>query len=64
MRIGGRARAEAQAGTRRIPPDDVVGLRAAGHLDFDARAQTDYEPVRAFVRMKGDSATGSNAWGR
>ena len=64
VRIGGRARAEAQAGTRRIPNDDVTGLRAGGRLDFDARAQTDYGPVRAFVRMKGGSATGSNSWGR
>jgi hypothetical protein len=64
VRIGGRARAEAQAGTRRSPPDDIVGLRAGGRLDLDARAQTDYGPVRAFVRMKGDSAMGSNAWGR
>jgi Porin subfamily len=64
VRVGGRVRVEAQAGTRRIPNDAVTGLRAGGRLDLDARAQTDYGPVRAFVRVKGDNATGSSAWGR
>src|SRR5215213_4897966 len=59
VRIGGRVRGETQVGARRAPADDVAGLRSQGRLDLDARAQTDYGPVRAFVRMKGGSATGS-----
>ena len=52
MRIGGRVRAEAQAGGRRVPADGVGGLRSEGRLDLDSRTQTDYGPVRTFVRVR------------
>jgi len=65
VRVGGRLRGEAQAGGRRISADDIVGFRSEGRLDLDARTQTNYGPVRTFVRIKGASATGAGGgWDR
>ena len=64
MRVGGRVRGEAQAGGRRTSTGDTVGFRSEGRLNIDARTQTDYGPVRTFVRVRGDAATGTGGWNR
>ena len=65
VRIGGGLRGEMQVGGPRTPTRDMVGLRSEGRLDFDTRTQTDYGPVRAFVRVRGGNATGAgSAWDR
>lgn len=48
LRIGGRVRTE--AGTRLRPGGAPV--TASGRLAVDARTQTAYGPVRAFVRLR------------
>ena len=52
IRIGGRVRAEAGTGTRRISRDDIAGLGASGRVSVDTRTDTAYGPVRTFVRLK------------
>jgi hypothetical protein len=65
VRIGGGLRGEVQAGGPRTPTHDIVGLRSEGRLDFDTRTQTDYGPVRTFVRVRGGNATGAGStWDR
>ena len=61
LRIGGRLRGE--AGTRRTSAGDSIGLHSEGRLDLDARTQTDYGPVRTFVRIRG-GATRADGWDR
>jgi hypothetical protein len=64
MRIGRRLRGEAQAGKRRISADEMASFRNEGRLSLDARTQTDYGPVRTFVRIRGGNATGASGWDR
>lgn len=64
MRIGGRLRGEAQTGKRRISADEIASFRNEGRLSLDARTQTDYGPVRTFVRIRGGNATGASGLDR
>jgi hypothetical protein len=52
VRIGGRVQAEAGSSPRRLNRDDIVGLRASGRVSADARSDTAYGPLRAFVRVR------------
>lgn len=59
IRIGGRVRAEAGGGTGRVSRDDIAAPRASGRVSVDTRTDTDYGPVRTFVRMRaGQPGTG------
>lgn len=58
VRIGGRVRAEAGTGTRRIAREDIAGLGASGRVSVDTRTDTAYGPVRTFVRLKAGPSTG------
>jgi len=57
MRLGGGLRAEMQAGGQGRRADAIARLRSEGRLDFDTRTQTDYGPIRTFVRVRGGNAT-------
>ncbi|SCX83874.1 porin [Microvirga guangxiensis] len=52
VRIGGRVRADTilRSGTRK---KDTVSNQASGRVQLDVRKQTEYGPVRAFIRVQG-----------
>jgi hypothetical protein len=56
VRISGRVRAEATTGTKRVSRDDIAGLGASGRVTLDARANTEFGPVRGVISLK--SGTG------
>src|SRR4051812_31947456 len=74
IRVGGRARAEYSFGQQRsrgvynsttfAPVSnsnaDVSGFRGQGRLNLDARTQTAYGTLRAFVRLEIGNLTGAN----
>lgn len=63
LRVGGRARFEynyTQQGTRN---SSVSGYRGQARLNIDARTQTPYGSLRAFVRLEVASRTGSHRSG-
>jgi len=59
LRIGGRARFEYQYTSNRVANNDVSGFRGLGRLNMDARTQTAYGTLRAFVRIEIASRTGA-----
>src|SRR5215217_3114986 len=75
LRVGGRARGEYSYGQQRsrgvynpttFAPGsnsnaDVSGFRGLGRLNLDARTQTAYGTLRAFVRFEIANVTGANA---
>jgi hypothetical protein len=53
VRIGGRVRAETilrSSGNRKT---DHVTSQASGRVQMDVRKQTEYGPLRAFIRVQG-----------
>ncbi|MGY2050442.1 porin [Methylobacterium sp. JK268] len=61
LRVGGRARFEAnyvQPLNRNTGNGDLTGYRGLGRLNLDARTQTGYGTLRAFVRFEIASRTG------
>ncbi|MGY2051598.1 porin [Methylobacterium sp. JK268] len=59
LRVGGRARFEV-AYVQPLIRDNLTGYRGLGRLNLDARTQTGYGTLRAFVRFEIASRTG--AW--
>jgi hypothetical protein len=59
LRVGGRARFEYQYVSNRTRNNDVSGFRGLGRLNLDARTQTAYGTLRAFVRFEIASRTGA-----
>ncbi len=62
LRVSGRARFEAgysQGYTRGANSGDLMGYRGLGRLNLDARTQTAYGTLRAFVRFELASRTGA-----
>jgi hypothetical protein len=62
LRVSGRARFEAtysQGYTRNSNSGDLMGYRGLGRLNLDARTQTAYGTLRAFVRFEMASRTGA-----
>jgi hypothetical protein len=59
LRVGGRARFEYQYVSNRTRNNDVSGFRGLGRLNLDARTQTPYGTLRAFVRFEIASRTGA-----
>jgi hypothetical protein len=62
LRVSGRARFEAtysQGYTRNANSGDLMGYRGLGRLNLDARTQTAYGTLRAFVRFELASRTGA-----
>ena len=62
LRVSGRARFEAgysQGYTRSGNNGDLMGYRGLGRLNLDARTQTAYGTLRAFVRFELASRTGA-----
>ncbi|WP_026190921.1 porin [Methylobacterium sp. WSM2598] len=57
LRVGGRARFEATY-VQPLIRGDTVGYRGLGRLNLDARTQTGYGTLRAFVRFELASRTG------
>jgi hypothetical protein len=58
LRVGGRARFEAQFKSQRARSGDTSGYRGLGRLNLDARTATPYGTLRAFVRFEIASRTG------
>lgn len=52
VRASGRIVTDVTRETRGGSRDDAAGLRASGRLAVDARTNTDYGPVRGYVRMR------------
>ncbi len=50
VRISGRVRAEAVAGSSRLRSADSFGTGASGRVQLDVRKQTEYGPLRAVIR--------------
>jgi hypothetical protein len=59
LRIGGRVRAERIAIETFDRRDDGVGFLARGRLNVDARTQTEYGTLRAFLRYELTRSTGA-----
>ena len=59
VRISGRVRAEATAGTKRASRDDIAGLGASGRVTLDARTNTELGPLRGVLSLK--AGTGPRA---
>ena len=62
LRVGGRARFEAgyvQSFSRSTGNGDLTNFRGLGRLNLDARTQTAYGTLRAFVRFELASRTGN-----
>ncbi|GGC62761.1 porin [Chelatococcus reniformis] len=62
IRIGGRATMAVDAGTRRSAPAAgrrAIGMGAMGQVEADVRTQTEVGPLRAFVRLRAGSGTGT-----
>ena len=59
LRIGGRVRAERIAIETFDRRDDGVGFLASGRLNVDARTQTEYGTLRAFLRYELIRSTGA-----
>ena len=53
VRIGGRVRAETIIGSSRHRKADNVTNQASGRVQMDVRKQTEYGPLRAFIRVEG-----------
>src|SRR3954452_7406473 len=64
LRIGGRVRAEALYNEPFARAEDALAFLARGRIQLDARSQTAYGTLRAFVRMEmtqtGRDGTSSN----
>jgi hypothetical protein len=54
VRISGRVRAESVFGSPRTRSSPSYEMRAGGRIELDVRQQTEYGPVRAVVRAKGE----------
>lgn len=57
IRVSGRIVTDVTGGTRRVSREDVVGLGASGSVALDARTNTEYGPVRGYVRMRAGQGT-------
>jgi hypothetical protein len=53
VRIGGRVRAETVIGSSKGRRTDAVTSQASGRVQMDVRKQTEYGPLRAFIRVEG-----------
>lgn len=51
MRISGRVRADALAGSARLRASDTFQTQAGGRVQLDVRKQTEYGPLRAFIAV-------------
>ena len=52
VRIGGRVRAETILRSSRSRKADTVTSQASGRVQMDVRKQTEYGPLRAFIRVE------------
>ena len=52
IRIGGRVTAEYGAASRRISRDQIAGFGSSARVSADTRTDTEYGPLRAYVRMR------------
>ena len=58
LRVGGRVRAEYQFINQRVRTSDMSGYLGLGRLNLDARTQTPYGTLRAFVRFQIAASSG------
>lgn len=58
VRIGGRVTTEYGASARRIDRDRIVGFGTSASVALDARTDTDYGPVRTYLRMRAGQGPG------
>src|SRR5689334_4455286 len=58
VKLGGRVVAETTLGSRRVARDQISGVGASGSVSLDARTNTEYGPVRAYMRVKAGNTTG------
>ncbi|MBL0405842.1 hypothetical protein JKG68_17925 [Microvirga aerilata] len=53
MRISGRVRADALAGSPRLRQSNKLQTQTSGRVQLDVRKQTEYGPLRAVIRVDG-----------
>ena len=58
VRIGGRVRGEYGASTRRVGRDQIAGFGSSAAVSMDSRTDTEYGPLRSYVRVKAGQGTG------
>jgi hypothetical protein len=58
VKLGGRVVAETTVGSRRIARDQISGFGASGSVSLDARTNTEYGPLRTYVRVKAGDNVG------
>src|SRR3712207_1336980 len=59
LRVGGRVRADYLFGEPTTRAEDTIGFRARGRLQADARTETAYGTLRAFVRFEITRSSGT-----
>lgn len=52
IRIGGHVRAEYGGSTRRIDRDRIAGFGSSASVSADTRTDTEYGPLRSYVRIR------------
>ena len=58
VRIGGRVRSEYGTSTRRIDRDSIAGFGTSARVSVDSRTDTEYGPLRSYVRVKAGTGSG------
>ena len=53
VRVSGRVRADALAGSADTRTGNAVGTEVSGRVQLDVRKQTEYGPLRAVIRAEG-----------
>jgi hypothetical protein len=53
VRISGRVRADALAGSPRLRSSNKLQTQTSGRVQLDVRKQTEYGPLRAVIRVDG-----------
>lgn len=52
LRIGGRVTSEYGTATKRVSRDRIAGFGTSARVSVDSRTDTEYGPLRAYVRMR------------
>jgi hypothetical protein len=60
MRVGGRVRSEYTTGTRRVSRDQIAGFGTSARVSLDTRTDTEYGPVRSYVRVRAGTRSGGD----
>lgn len=58
VHIGGRVRSEYGTSARQIDRDSIAGFGTSARVSVDTRTDTNYGPLRSYVRVRAGTGTG------